>query len=434
MTGAAAQTAPMTLDWCMAYAVENSTKVKKQNYANDNYRQDRNEAFASLFPTLGGSVSGSSNYGRSIDPETNAYTNTNNIGNSYSLSSQMPLFAGLSGINIYRAARVGVALGRREIEQVRDEVALEVMQAWFDVVYYSKAAEFAAEQLEASAENYRKGSKQEELGMVSAADVLQLEAQMAADDYFLIQQENLRDQAMIVLKEKMNYPVAEELTIDTDIHIFTGIVATPVGEIVSQAMETNPRLKSAELSLRRSELYHSAAKGGLWPSIHLSGGYSTSYYYDRITPDLPSFATQLDNKRGYYIGATLSVPIFGGLSRRAEVHRSRNNMMIARQNLVEAERSLQSEIEQNYRQMQGYGKEFIQASRKVEAASLAHKAMTQKFEQGVVSAFDLQTSASRLLEAQSQKLNAHLQYMIKCRLMEYYEGQPLVRSIENYKE
>ncbi len=428
LTDAAAQTVPMTLDECMAYAVENSTRVKKQDYTNDNYRQDRNEALASLFPLISGDVSATSNHGRSVDPQTNSYTNSNNFSNSYSLSAQMPLFAGLSKINTYRAARVGVAMGREQIEQVKDEVALEVMQAYFDVVYYSKAARFAAAQLEASTENHRKGSKQEELGIVSAAERLQLEAQMAADDYILTWQENLRDQAMIVLKERMNYPVVDELEIDTEVRVFQNGPNTPVGDVISQAMDINPRLKSARLALRYSELNHSVTKGNLWPSIHIGGGYSTSFYHDRVTPNLPSFASQLANRRGYYFGATLSVPIFGGFSRHTAVNRSRNSMNIAAQNVVEVERSLQSEIEQNYRQMQGYGKEYIQASKAVEAAALAHKAITQKFEQGVVSALDLQTSANRLLEAQSKKLNAHLQYLIKTRMMEYYGGEPLIRQ------
>ncbi len=230
------------------------------------------------------------------------------------------------------------------------------------------------------------------------------------------------------LKEKMNYPVVDELTIDTEVRIFQNGPDNPVGDVISQAMEINPRLKSAGLALRYRELNFSATKGNLWPSIYIGGGYSTSFYHDRVTPNLPSFASQLSNRRGYYFGATLSVPIFGGLSRHTAVNRSRNSMNIAAQNVVEAERSLQSEIEQNYRQMQGYGKEYIQASKTVEAAELAHKAITQKFEQGVVSALDLQTSANRLLEAQSRKLNAHLQYMIKCRLVEYYAGEPLIRS------
>ncbi len=418
----------MTLDECMAYAVENSTRVKKQHYTNDNYRQDRNEALASLFPSISGDVSATSNHGRSIDPQTNSYTTNNNFSNAYSLSAQMPLFAGLSRINTYRATRVGVAMGREQIEQAKDEVAMEVMQAYFDVVYYSKAARFAAAQLAASTENHRKGSKQEQLGIMSAAERLQLEAQMAADDYTLTQQENLRDQAMIVLKERMNYPVVDQLEIDTEVRVFTSGPDTPVGDVISQAMEINPRLKSAGLALRYRELNHSATKGNLWPSIHIGGGYSTSFYHDRVTPGLPSFGSQLANRRGYYFGATLSVPIFGGLGRHTAVKRSRNSMNIAAQNVVEVERSLRSEIEQNYRQMQGYGKEYVQASKTVEAAELAHKAITQKFEQGVVSALDLQTSANRLLEAQSRKLNAHLQYMIKCRLVEYYAGEPLIRS------
>ena len=192
-------------------------------------------------------------------------------------------------------------------------------------------------------------------------------------------------------------------------------------------MGINPRLKASQLALRYSELNHSATKGNLWPSIHIGGGYSTSFYYDRVTPGLASFASQIKNRRGYYFGATLSVPIFSGLSRHTAVKRSRNTMNIAAQSLVEAERSLRSEIEQNYRSMQGYGKEYVQASKTVEATALAHKAISQKFEQGVVSALDLQTSANRLLEAQSRKLNAHLQYIIQCRLVQYYAGEPLIR-------
>lgn len=416
----------MTLDKCMAYAVENSTKARKQEIANDNYRQQRNAALASFFPTAGGTVSGSADYGLSAGAD-GIKVSTPKYYNGYSLSSDMPLFAGLSVINTYRATRAAMLMGCEELRRVEDETALEVMQAYFDYVYYDKAAEFARQQLEASRINLAKSVKLEELGLQSRADVIELEAQMASDDYLLTQQENNRDLALILLAERMNWPSGEPLEIDTDIRIEPTAISVDIEEVVELASGNNPSVMAAAFALRQSELQYAAARGTLLPSVYLGAGYGTSYYKITTAAHNDSFRTQLRDNRNYYVGATLSIPIFNGLNRRTTANRYRNAMLAAEQNKIAAERALHSEIEQNYRQMQGYGKEYLQATKKVEAATLAHKAAVQKYSQGLVSAFELQSSAGRLLEAQSQQLNARLQYIIKCRLMDYYRGEPLIR-------
>lgn len=83
--------APMTLDACMRYAVEHSPAVRRQDYANRNYRQDYIASVAALVPSVNGAVSASTSFGRSVDPETNTYTDVSNFDNSYSASGQMPL-------------------------------------------------------------------------------------------------------------------------------------------------------------------------------------------------------------------------------------------------------------------------------------------------------------------------------------------------------
>ena len=94
---------------------------------------------------------------------------------------------------------------------------------------------------------------------------------------------------------------------------------------------------------------------------------------------------------------------------------------------AETLRTLQSEVAQAYQQMLGYGKEFVQASKKSDAAQLAYEAVSGKYERGMVSALDLQTAADRLLEARSERLRARLQYIVKARLVAYYNGEPLIR-------
>ena len=54
----------------------------------------------------------------------------------------------------------------------------------------------------------------------------------------------------------------------------------------------------------------------------------------------------------------------------------------------ETRHTLESEVAQAYQQMLGSGKEFVQASKKAEAAQLAYDAVAGKYERGIVSALD----------------------------------------------
>ena len=69
----------------------------------------------------------------------------------------------------------------------------------------------------------------------------------------------------------------------------------------------------------------------------------------------------------------------------------------------------------------------MQASKKSDAAQVAYDAVAGKYERGMVSALDLQTAADKLLQARSERLRARLQYIVRVRLVEYYNGEPLIR-------
>lgn len=418
----------MSLDECMRYAVEHSPAVRRQDYTNQNYRQDYIESIAALVPSVSGSVGASTSFGRSVDPETNTYTDVSNFDNSYSVSGQMPVFAGLTGINTIRAARVMRMQGVEELQLARDQIALETMQAYFDVVYYTESVRLAREQLQTSTAELAKSRKMFELGLKSAADVAEVESQQASDDYLVTQQENNLALAQISLAETMNYPANQPLQIETDIDIEVPAGVAPFGEVLDYALENNPKAVAAQHSVRYSQLKFSVAKGNLYPSLYVGGGYSTNFFMNLDDRSLYStFTRQFRDNHGFYVSAQLSIPIFGGLSRRASKNRARNNLRIAEQTRTETLRALQSEVAQAYQQMLGYGKEFVQASKKSEAARLAYDAVAGKYERGMVSAIDLQTAADNLLEARSERLRARLQYILKVRLVAYYNGEPLIR-------
>ena len=80
--------------------------------------------------------------------------------------------------------------------------------------------------------------------------------------------------------------------------------------------------------------------------------------------------------------------------------------------------------------MQGFGEQYVQGEKKVSAAQLVYDGAERKFENGLISALDLQTAANTLLQAKSDRLQARLQYIVKSRMVDYYNGKPLV-EIQN---
>ena len=305
----------MTLDACMAYAVEHNPNVRQQIYANRNYRQEYIASIAALVPSISASASATTSFGRSVDPETNTYTTVANLDNSYSLSGQIPVFAGLSGINTVRAARVMRLMGIEELQQARDEAALNAMQAYFDVVYYTESVRLAREQRQTSAANLRKSRKLYELGLKSAADVAEIESQCASDDFLLTQQENNLALAKISLCEAMNYPSGCCPEIVAEIAVGTPAGAAAYGEVLAYALEKHPKAQQAAYNVQQMRLKYSVAKGKYYPSVSAGGGYSTNFFMSLDDRSLYApFGSQLRDNRGYYFSARLSIPIFGGLT------------------------------------------------------------------------------------------------------------------------
>ena len=424
-----AEAQPLTIDDCMRYAVENSTTVGKQRLAADDNKTNYQEAIASLFPSVNAEVAGGLNFGRGIDPATNTYTNVTTFGNSYGISGSVPLFDGLKGINTVRAMKVARQKGLVDTQIAQDEVAMLTLSAYMDVVYYTEAVKIAREQLEASRKTLELVRRQETLGTKSAADVAEIESQEANYDYLLTTEENNLALAYIKLREVMNYPQGEKLEIVTNIDLDALPSAVSEQALVDYALANNPKIVASRHFTEQQRLNLARAKSAYSPSFYLYGGYNTSYYIDfENKAAYASFANQFRNNRGGYIQVALSIPIFNGLSARSSKRRAANAYHSAQLEQVAVERAVESEVAQTWQEMQGFGKQYIQGQKKVSAAQLAYDGAERKFENGLISALDLQTAANTLLQAKSDKLRARLQYIVKSRMVDYYNGEPLIQN------
>lgn len=427
MTTAVAQEKVWTMEACMRYAIDHSPKVNIEKHTYNTHKAEYTQSVASFLPSIATYVSAGYGFGRSVDDNYN-YTNTTNFSNGYEAAANMTLFSGGQLINGWRLAQVNKQLGRNDVQKAKDDLAIRVMAAYVDVLYYEGTSRYAAEKLQESTRNLYKVTREQELGLKGKADVVQLEAQVAEDDYFLINQQNLYNTSLLTLKDYMNFPTDEELLVDTTlINEAVLPMSESIEDIFDFALENNPAALQAKYKLRASQMRHLIEKGKLLPTISVNAGVYTDYYKDlKSKSPQSSFNDQFSNKRREYVTFRLSFPLFDGLKKVTAVKRARNNVRIAREQQFETTRQLQTAIEKAVLDREGYAKEMIQMDKKVNSDQYSYNVTLRKFEEGLMSPLDLQNTANILLQSRAGLLQKKLMFLIKSKEVEYYKGEPLV--------
>ena len=403
-----------TLDDCIDYAMQHSAAVMKSRVAADNARQDRGAAVGGFMPSLSASVGAQFSWGRNVDPETNTYNTITTFSNGYSAGGSLKLFDGMQTWNEFRKAQVAVRQSDNALAQARDEKAIEVMEKYVDAVYNEAATVLAEQKLDDSRSLLTKTRRMEELGEKSYPDVAQLEAQVADDEYSLEHQRIASEKSMVELKRVMGMDLGEIVLVDSKLTLQARGLEDGLGL-------GEKRVRGAEFGVASARLDYKIACGNLMPTVSLGGGVSTSYYKNLSAGVAgTSFSQQMKDNLGEYVYASLSIPLFN-FSAYKRVKKARNNIALAEIERNETLLNVNSDYRQAVLDRDGYIKEVGLMERKVASDSIAHHLNTRKYEEGLLSTFDLHTSAQTLHNSRVRLLQTRLMAEIKKRLVEYYE-------------
>lgn len=415
------------LDSCMAYAVEHATDVKREVVNARQRKQDYQKAVTDFLPSVAGGVQGQYAWGRNIDPETNTYNHVTTFNNYYQLYASLNVFDGFATINAFKQAKLARAYSTTAMQKVRDDKAIDVMQKFVDAAYAEASIQIASDKLAESKRLLGKMQRLYELGEKGRPDVVQMESQVAEDEYNLTHQKHVAQQCLLTLKSAMNFPVEEELRLVTNGKQVNESFPINHETVYQNFLNASPDVKSAEYEVEKARYDYKIAKGRLLPSLSLSGGISTNFYRNLSQGgQYEGFASQFRNNRGEYLALTLSIPIYDNVAWHS-VKKARNDWQLAQVNLEETKRKLHDHIAQAVMDAEGYAKELEQMDKKVASDSLAYYMSSRKLEEGMLSTFDLHTAAQTLLESRIKQLQMQMLLVIKQRLVGYYQGKNLIK-------
>ena len=429
----AQDTTTMDLKACMRYAVEHSTKMRISQADNRDAQIDRRDAILAAFtPSIDGSTYAYSNFGRSIDPETNTYIRTTSFHNGYSLSAGMTLFNGFQAVNNLKITKTAQLMGLTKEQQTEDQVCLATMEAYCNVLYYTEMQKALQAQVATAEKSLQLVSKQEQLGQKSHADVVQVQSDLADRQYQLTTCRNNLNNAIITLKDVMLWPVEEPLKIDGGLAQQSLLESEPLDmqTMVAQAQQMMPLVLLAEGTMKNARLALKTARWQLLPRLSLYGGWSSSYFtYPGMEGYVPTpYLDQLKNNAGEYVQLSLSIPIFDRLSSHSNIAKKKNAYDRAQAEYEQSLRDVEAEVLRAIADRDGAADALQQAETRAVLQQEAFALNNKRFEQGLISSIEYQTASNTYLNALAEQLNARLQYFIKCSVVTYYKGVPYLEQ------
>lgn len=425
-----------TLKECMEFALANSADMEVQRANIDDDRIARRDAILNAFtPSVDAQGNVYSNFGRTIDPETNTYVSTTSFNNAFGVSAGITVFNGFQAVNNMRIAKTAQIMGLSEERQAADKICLATIEAYYNVVYYTQLADILKTQVENAEDALHLARRQEELGQKGYADVVQLDADLADRKYEWIQAVNKMKDAYVTLLDVMFWPAGDTLVIDVSF-ADEGNADQTVDEpcsldrLTETAIASVPEVAIAKGNMQNAAYELKTAKWQLAPSLNLYGGWSTSYYtYPGQAGYVPTpYWEQFRNNGGEYIQLTLRIPIFGRLAKYSNISRKKNELRRMSAEYEKTLRNIESEVKRAVQDRDGASLAYLQAERRSAVQEEAFELNRKKFEQGLISSIEYQTASGNYLKAKAERLNALLQYRLKKKIVAYYGGIPYIEQ------
>ena len=421
-----------TLDECIAWALEHNIEIKTQELSAETRRVTLSESKWAYAPDISASNSYNVSSGRVLDPTTYDFVENQTVqGNNTSVSAGITLFSGMRNLHSLKRAKLDLQSALLGVEKTRNDVTLNVTARYLEILCAAENIR-NAEQIVATLKiQEEKTAKKVEARKVTTADLLQIQSQLADAENNVFMARNTYDIARLDLCQLLEIedytvfePAAPEASLPDG-----GSLPQEAGTVVEAAM-TLPEVRMAVLDIDLARRDIRIAQAAYYPTLSLSAAYGSSYSDARQkvfqNPDgtyryeaYPFFEQYRDNANKY-LSLSLNVPIFGGLQKRKAVRRSKIALRQAEYALQTMRKQVSKEVTQAWIDLRTAEEKFRSSQKFVATASEAARQVERKYELGVATVVDYNTTLDNLVKANSQLLQAKYEYIFKTWIINFY--------------
>ena len=420
-----------TLRDCIDYAMQNNITLKQSQLNKQTTTETRKQSQAALLPSLSGSTNQSFGYkpwlNTSISTVTNGTVNTSMrktyYNGTYGINASWTVWNGNQNHNQVKVNKLSEQQAELTVEQTANTIQEKIAQLYVQILYLTEAIDVCKQSLETSKKNEERGREMVEVGKMSKADLAQLSAQRAADEYDLVLAESNLANYKLQLKQQLEITGDQSFDIDVtaanDQQALTSLPA--MTDVYEQALLLRPEIKNTELALKASEVQLKIAKAGHLPTISLTGGLGTS----TSSNNSKEWGQQIQTNFDASAGIGVSIPIFDQRKAKTAVNKANIQRELALLDQQDKQKKLYATIEGFWLDAQTNQQKFRAASATVESEQQSYDLLQEQFNLGLKNIVELMTGKTSLLKAQQNKLQSKYLTILNQQLLRFYQGEKM---------
>ena len=418
-----------TLQDCIDYAMANNITLQKSKLQKESATEDLKGAKAALLPTLSASTNQSLGYQPWKDTGMAYVTNgtvntkvdkTSSYNGSYSLSGQWTVWNGNRNINTVKLDQFSEEQAELQAQETANSIQERIAQIYSQILYLAENVKVNEQMLETSLKNEERGQEMVNVGKMSKADLAQLSAQRANDEYSIVEAKSQLMNYKLQLKQLLEITDNEQFDVAIP-EIGDDQVLAQIPEmqtVYEQALLSRPEIERLQLAIKSSDVSVSIAKAGWMPSVNLTGGITTS------TNSLSGtdWGSQIKSNVNTSLGVGVTMPIYDGRSTKTAVNKAKISQLQAQLNLQDQQKTLYSDIQQYWLNAWTNQQKYQAAKSSVESAQQSYDLLSEQFRLGLKNIVELMTGKDNLLSAQQNQLQSKYLALYNQQMLEFYQS------------
>lgn len=411
------------------YALDNNVQLQAGAIEVENKDIALKTTQFSRLPNLYGSIGEDMNFGRSQNRE-GVTEDQSSYNTSISAGTSIPVFEGFKINRQAKADKFSLEAARLELEQSRQDLSLQIVGYYLQVIYNREALRIACDQVEINRKLVDNTRKMVDGGTKTTSELYNAMSSLATSESNLVTARNSCTTSMLDLVQAINYPDYHGFELETptadEMLLEAMFQLTPADSIYEDYLSRRPGILAAESKVKMAEHNVKVAKSAYWPSIQLGVSYGTGYYATpQSSVERGSFFTQLGYNGQVVIGATMYIPIFNRMATVNSVRTARNSVrtqeLSLRQNRLDAIKEVQTAF---VNASTALGK-YEAGLKSEDAARKAFEFEQKKYESGRSTAYQFDEMRQKHAQAELELVQAKYNFIFRVKILDFYKGNPL---------
>lgn len=419
---AKAQQKNWTLQECLQHALDNNISIKNGELDIEVTDVEKRDALGNFLPSLNLSAGRRVSQGFQFN-QISGFQNNKTTNLTASANSGLTIFDGLRNFRQLKRAELSAEAANYRLQNLKDNVALNVANTYLNVLFNRENLEVLLQQHEVTNTQIKQTQDLVDAGSLPRGDLLEIQATYESENQQIVAAENslaiakLNLAQLLMVEDYANFDVA-----DMDYLIPTAsILDNTVTQIVDNAFENRSEIKIAEQNKKISEQDVLIARSGYSPTVSGFFNYNTNAQEDTDF-DITEQLYLLD---GISYGLSLNVPVFNGFSVRNQVQRAKINLERSKVAEEQAKLDLEALVYRSYTDAEGSRIAYNSALKTLEARETAFEYSQERYNVGLLNAFDFEQTRQLLVSAENQVIQAKYQYIFNLKVLELYFGIPV---------